>query len=182
MSKSNGKNMKYEGKVFIADLAAHREGIIHGVWLNPIQPVEKLRKQIDQMLEESPAVNKGNEWALHDFISLNPYFLGDLAELEAIHEKAVDEVKNIALLNVLIEYFKGDKAAAIDALERRYQGAFDSLECFAYFYMESIGDISDALGVYVDYEAKGRDMLNANQIFIIELDDELHVFLSNENQ
>ena len=43
-----------EIRIYVADLAAHNNGILHGVWINACDDVEDIRDQINTMLEASP--------------------------------------------------------------------------------------------------------------------------------
>ncbi len=48
------KTMSEEISIYVADLAAYNNGIMHGVWIDATQDIDNIHEQINDMLASSP--------------------------------------------------------------------------------------------------------------------------------
>tara|TARA_Y100001973_G_scaffold91218_1_gene139613 strand:+ start:246 stop:407 length:162 start_codon:yes stop_codon:yes gene_type:complete len=46
--------MSEEIRIYVADLAAYNNGILHGVWIDSTQDIDNIHEQINNMLASSP--------------------------------------------------------------------------------------------------------------------------------
>jgi len=69
-------------EIYVVDLAAYNNGILHGVWIDATLDVEEMQEQVDAMLKASP-VEDTEEYAIHDHEGLGDYRLDEYAGLEA---------------------------------------------------------------------------------------------------
>jgi len=163
-------------RIYVACLAAYNNGYLHGEWIDATQEPEDIQKEVNEMLKKSPIAD-AEEWAIHDYEGFGSYNLSEYAgfdevsRLAKIFEKYDSEVFN-ALLS---EYSCIDEA--IDAIENRYAGCYESLSDYA---MHTHGEeIPKSLEGYIDYAAMGRDIEVSGDIVTVETGfEELHVFYS----
>jgi len=55
-----------EIRIYIADLAAYNNGILHGIWVDATLDIDDIWQQIKDMLKQSP-VDDAEEIAIHDY-------------------------------------------------------------------------------------------------------------------
>lgn len=46
--------MSEDIKIYVADLAAYNNGILHGVWIDATQEIDDIQQQINELLPNSP--------------------------------------------------------------------------------------------------------------------------------
>ena len=163
-------------RIYVACLAAYNNGYLHGEWIDATQEPEDIQKEVNEMLKKSPIAD-AEEWAIHDYEGFGSYNLSEYAgfdevsRLAKIFEKYDSEVFN-ALLS---EYSCIDEA--IDAIENRYAGCYESLSDYAMHTHRE--EIPKSLKGYIDYAAMGRDIEVSGDIVTVETGfEELHVFYS----
>jgi antirestriction protein len=158
----------------VACLSAYNNGILHGKWIDVVQAVDAVWKDINQMLASSP-MDDAEEWAIHDYSGF---------EEVRIHEyESVDDIVAIAqfihehgkLGAEVLAYYNNDIADAAHALGNCYQGEFASEEDFAQLLFEDCYPIPDYLDNYIDYQKVARDLL-INDYMSFEVDHKVHVF------
>ena len=57
--------MSEEIRIYVADLAAYNNGILHGVWIDATQDIDDIQEQINDMLASSPEED-AEEYAIRD--------------------------------------------------------------------------------------------------------------------
>lgn len=106
----------YAPKVYVADLAAYNNRILHGVWIDATADLETIQNQIKGMLAHSP-VEDAEEYAIHDFEDYGGYRLGEYEGLQAAHEIACFIDAHGDLGADLLSHFCGDMQSAFSAME-----------------------------------------------------------------
>ncbi len=177
MNKYKSATQTTEIKIYVADMAAYREGLVHGIWLDATGPVEVVEAQIRVMLANSPVDRTGTQWAIHDYQGFNSGYFSFAEDLVTVHKKALLAKDQEDLRSGLLAHFNGDYAEADRVLKECYEGLYISVGDYAQQYMQDNGKVSETIADYVDYEALGHGMVISEEIFAIELDSNIHVFV-----
>lgn len=74
-------------KIYVASLADHNDGVLHGVWLDATAPPEDLIVSIKEMLASSPSAG-AEEWAILDRERFHDLAIDPHDDLEVVHELA----------------------------------------------------------------------------------------------
>ncbi|OGT95948.1 MAG: antirestriction protein [Gammaproteobacteria bacterium RIFOXYB2_FULL_38_6] len=165
-----------EIRIYVADLAAYNNGILHGVWINACDDLEDIKNQINEMLSKSPE-EYAEEYAIHDHEGFEGYPVGEYEGIEELHEIACFIEEHSGLAGELLNQFGGNIDDARQAIEECYYGCYSSLADYAEELTEGCYQIPENLAYYIDYERMGRDMEMSGDIFTIETaHDEVHVF------
>lgn len=169
-------------RIYVADLAAYNDGTLHGKWIDAAQSPEEIQAEIDEVLSSSPEPF-AEEWAIHDYEGFGDLKLGEYERIADVSRVALLLEEYGDVFAGLVSHFGGlrDLDAAEEAMRENYQGAYKSLEDWAYeFAMETVGE--SALGPYasyIDWERVAHDAELGGDIFTIETDDgQVHIFWS----
>ena len=172
--------MSEDIQIYVADLAAYNNGILHGVWIDATQDIDDIWDAVRDMLIATPLDEKSEEYAIHDYEGFGSYRLGEYHGLESVHEIACFIEEHGAIATDLINHLCGDVEEARKAIEENYAGCYNSLTDYARELTKQQGDIPKHLEFYIDYDKMGRDMDMSGDIFIIETaHDEVHIFWSH---
>lgn len=163
-------------RIYVADLAAYNNGILHGQWLDASQDLDTLRDVINAMLESSP-IPDAEEYAIHDYEGFYGYQVEEYSSIKTLHEIACFLEEHNALGGALLEHWCGDLEMVQTALEEDYYGTYESLADYAQELTESCVEIPASLQFYIDYDAMARDMKLNGDVYTLELaHGEIHVF------
>ena len=165
-----------EIRIYVADLAAYNNGILHGVWIDATDDVDDIQDQINKMLAES-LEEFAEEYAIHDYEGFEGYPLGEYEGIQTAHDIAcfIEEYPGIA--GELLSHFGGNIDEARQAMEDNYCGCYRSVADYAEELTEETTEIPQSLAYYIDYEKMGRDMELGGDIFTIETGyEEVHIF------
>ena len=163
-------------RIYAACLASYAAGRLHGVWIDAAQPAEDIRAAIDAMLAASPVAG-AEEHAIHDHEGFLGARVGEHEDLDNLSALTSAIATHGELLAGLLDHVD-DLDDALDALENRYQGAFDSLSDWAASYIDDVMDVPTALAGYLDYSAWARDAVLSGDVFAVEAEGKTHVFTS----
>lgn len=165
----------FEYGLYIADLAAYNNGILHGVWVNAEDHIDDMMAQIFTMLAQSP-INGAEEWAIHDYDGFDGIHLSEYEDLNKISEYVcfLNEYPDIGAM--LLNYYDNDLDEAERAGTERYHGCYETIGDYARDIMEECHDIPAFIEYYIDYDKLGRDMELNGEIFTLEADHKLYVF------
>lgn len=164
-----------EPRIYIADLAAYNNGILHGVWIDATLALEDIQEYINTLLQTSP-VDDAEEYAIHDYEGFEGYRLSEYEGIESAHTVALFIEEHGELGAELLNYYS-DLEEAQKAIDERYHGAYESLEDYARQFTEDTSTIPEHLAFYIDYERMGRDWEMSGDIISFELSHgEIHVF------
>lgn len=170
--------MQSDIRIYVADLAAYNNGILHGVWIDATDGLDSIWEQIHGMLKQSP-IPGAEEYAIPDYECIGSYQVSEyegIAELQAIAE-FIDEYPGVGAK--LLNYYS-DLDEAKEAMEERYTGCYTSLADYAQELTEDTQEIPEHLAFYIDYESMGRDMELSGDVFTIKTaHDEVHIFWSH---
>lgn len=161
--------------IYIADLAAYNNGILHGVWIDATQELDDIQEAIQTLLAASPEVGS-EEWAIHDYDGFAGLGLGEYESLEHVHAIAVFLEEHGDLGAAVLSHWCGDTEQAQQALSEDYHGCFISLADFAQALTEETTTIPENLVYYIDYEKMGRDLEISDIYTVATAYDEVHVF------
>ncbi len=164
---------KEEIRIYVACLASYNSGILHGVWIDAIQGVGVIWRDVSQMLLKSP-VEYAEEWAIHDYEGFEGICISEYEGFDTIAEYAEFIEEHGKLGAKLISYY-GDLGDAREAISDHYAGEYDSLSDYAEQLTEETTQIPETLRYYIDYEKMGRD-LEINDVLTIEAGSSVHVF------
>ncbi len=167
-------------KIYVADLAAYNNGVLHGVWIDATEELDTIQDQINEMLKASPVKEEAEEYAVHDHEGFGSYRVSEFSGIEELHEIAcfIEEYPEIG--SEVLAHFGDDLDDARKAIEENYSGCYSSLADYAQELTESTSEIPKHLEFYIDYERMGRDMEMSGDIFTIETaHDQVHVFWSH---
>jgi antirestriction protein len=171
-------------KIYVACLSAYNNGKLHGVWidLDSCSDTDDIHAQIDDMLKNSPE-HDAEEWAIHDTELPEGVYkivngVGAVADFDDLI--AINECEHPDLIAGLISQGVCDSVeSAIKYHDENYQGQHESLDAYAYDYLESTGALSEvpeSIRYYIDTEKLGRDMELGGDIFTISDGGYLHVY------
>ena len=163
-------------RIYVTDLAAYNNGILHGQWLDATQDLDMLRDAINAMLKDSPIPN-AEEYAIHDYEGFYGHHVEEYSNIETLHEIACFLEEHSELGGALLKHWCGDLEMAQKALKDNYSGIYKSLADYAKELTESSVEIPASLEFYIDYEAMARDMDLNGDVYTLELAyEEVHVF------
>jgi antirestriction protein len=173
-------------KAYFACLSAYNSGILHGVWIDNIEneTVDSLHEKIQEMLNSTPdKYSSKEEWAIHDHEGFGGFKISEYEGLESLIKKAELTEEHGDIIGEFAEHVGIKDLDDVESqFEEAYQGAFDSLEDYAYKFTEDTGGLQDCpehLRNYIDFESMGRDMELGGDIFTIDKGyKQLHVFLN----
>lgn len=149
--------MSHQIEIYVADLAAYNNAILHSVWINATLPVEDMWEQIRAMLDKSPVEN-AEEYAVHDHSSFECAPVSGWESPKSIHTLANFIEKYDALGARLSNHFS-DVDEATKAAEEQYHGRYSSVAVADYSEQitEESSDIPQHLHYYIDCERMARD-------------------------
>lgn len=167
-----------ELNIYVADLAAYNNGILHGVWINASLEANEIQDKIGFMLAQSPEEN-AEEWAIHDYEGFGQYAISEYEGIDTVSQVAQFIAEFPEFGAELLNYYS-DIDEARKAASESYAGSYESLEDYAQEQTEQCGEVPEHLQFYIDYDKMGRDMEMSGDIFTIETGyHEVHVFWCN---
>lgn len=74
-------------RIYVADLAAYNNGIIHGAWIDLPQDQAIIQYEIKKIIEQSPVAN-AEEYAIHDYENFGGYRVREFESIDELCEIA----------------------------------------------------------------------------------------------
>lgn len=165
-----------EIRIYVADLAAYNNGILHGVWVNVCDDLEDIKNQISKMLSNSPE-DDAEEYAIHDHEGFEGYSVSEWSGIDELHKIACFIEEHPGIGGGVLSQFGDNLEDAKRAMDDCYLGCYESLAHYAEELTECCQQIPNNLAYYIDYERMGRDMELSGDIFTIETAyKEVHIF------
>lgn len=168
--------MNTDINIYVADLAAYNNGILHGVWIDATQDLEDIHAQIQTMLAASP-VGFAEEYAIHDYEGFCGYSVSEYEGLEQLHDIACFIEEQGEMAAKLLDYCC-DLDEAKTYLSDNYCGSYSAVAEFAQEITEETTDIPESLCFYIDYERMAHDLECGGDIFTLETQHQTHIFWS----
>lgn len=135
-----------EIKIYVADLGAYNNGILHGVWIDATDDLTDIRQQVSAMLAASP-VEDAEEHAIHDYEGFGRYRLSEYEGLEAAHQVACFIAEYPDFGGELLNYFC-DLDEARRVAEEDYCGCHRSVADYAQELTEETSEVPEHLAFY----------------------------------
>ncbi len=169
---------KLEPRIYVACLAAYNNGWLHGAWIDVEDDADAVRDAINAMLKASPVAG-AEEYAIHDYEGFGGVEIAEYAGVDKVVAIGGFLRERGVLGALVLEHFCGDLDAAASARDEDYRGVFESLAACYQDMTEETLTIPEALRLYIDWEAMGRDARLNGEVFTMETaHDEVHVFWS----
>lgn len=165
-------------KIYVACLASCNSGILYGEWIDATLDSEEIAERVQEMLKNSPSEG-AEEWDIHDTEDFGSFDISEWQDFETVSKIANALQEHGEILSLAYEDVH-DLDEAIDMVENRYHGCFESKEAFAYQLCQDLyGEAPDWCKNHIDYDSMARDWeLSGDYIFISESFDQIHVFSS----
>lgn len=117
-------------RIYVADLAAYNNGILHGVWIDATDEVPEIWTQIHSILAASPMPG-AEEHAIHDYDGFFDLHLGEYESIEHLHRLAVgiaEHGRAFAVWAGLLDRAEWDDN--LNSFEDHFEGVYDSYADF----------------------------------------------------
>ncbi|MEM1279004.1 MAG: antirestriction protein ArdA [Cyanobacteria bacterium P01_H01_bin.152] len=163
-------------KIYVADLAAYNNGLLHGEWIDATQDIDDIWQAIKSMLKNSPIAD-AEEHAIHDYEGFSGYSVSEYDSIETVHAIArfIDEHGELG--GLLLEHWSGDLEQAEKSIEENYCGQYETLADYAQQLTEETTEIPASLQFYINYQAMARDIEWSSDVFTLQTaHNEVHVF------
>ena len=177
-------------RIYVACLASHNNGILHGSWIDATQDVKSMEAEIQNMLSISPTAG-AEEWEIRkhenfygiDFQKCFCHLPGpswhEYDDLERVSKTASILFEYGELGAKVIEQYNFDLKWTWKRLEEEYLGCYDNLADYARQHLDNLElEIPEYLMWYIDFEQWGRDLEMGGNISTLEIDHKTHVFLN----
>jgi antirestriction protein len=163
-------------RIYVACLAAHNSGHLHGEWIEAHQEEEEVRAAITRMLKRSP-ISDAEEYAIHDHEGFEGACIEEYADIGRVVRIAEFISAHGELGGAVLAHFGGDLDEADQAMADRYLGEYETLADYMQAVMEESVEIPKALRYYIDWNAMAHDAALNGEVFTIELGYQaVHVF------
>ncbi len=167
----------------MASLSDYNAGRLHGAWLEATD-IQQVRAGVTAMLKASPG-GAAEEYAIHDFEGFSRYLPSEFADLELVCAIGAAIVEHGTVFTAYLEHvaFPTDAELVpelVAGFTECYHGAYESVEAWAEQYLEDTGllqQVPESLRGYLDLESWADDAELNGDIFSVEFEDELHMFL-----
>tara|TARA_R110002124_G_scaffold278873_2_gene451085 strand:+ start:5430 stop:5951 length:522 start_codon:yes stop_codon:yes gene_type:complete len=163
-------------QIYVADLAAYNNGILHGAWIDATLSEDEILDLIKELLQNSPEED-AEEYAIHDYDGFEGLDVSEFEGIKTICETALFIEEHGALGGAVASYFGSNISDAKNALTDGYIGEYISAEDYARELVEEGPDLPSYIENYIDYAAMARDMEMSGDFFTIELGfEQIHLF------
>ena len=162
-------------RIYIADLAAYNNGILHGAWVDATQELDDIQDQINAILKASPIEN-AEEYAIHDYEGFESVGVSEYQGISEVQEIALFLEEYGALGAELFNHYSNLEEAQ-KAIDEAYYGCYGSAADYVQQLTEETNNVPEHLKYYIDYERMAEDWRMSGDIFTIETSsDEVHIF------
>ena len=178
-----------ERLIYIADLAAYNNGILHGKHVNVLGGIDSMRDCLKEVLETSPMLElygkEAEEWAIHDYegfgnIRVNYCGFETLYNLALLIEEYGEYIVNELITG---DYAYGDNMdqkieAVHKIMQDDYIGCYTSLQEYAHQFIDEVYShkIPSHILLYIDYDQYARDLELGDVFTITEGFETVHIF------
>jgi antirestriction protein len=172
----NSLKTNLQPRIYVACLAAHNNGHLHGAWVDAGQEPWSIYDDVKVMLAASP-ITGAEEWAIHDYEGFGGVRIEEYTGFDRVSSLATFIAEHSEVGAALLDYYSGDLDEAQQAITDRYMGEHSSLADYVQELTEETVTIPQALQFYIDYKAMARDAeLNGDLFTVSTAYDVVHVF------
>lgn len=156
-------------RMYVACLAAHNNGVLHGAWIElDGKTADDIQTEIDALIAVS-SVEGAEEWAAFDWDGPGLDRFGEFPLLSDV----VDFVEAYESLDVdeqaaFEAFVNGTGEEDVERFRDAYLGEYDSIEHYAQEFIDDTGmlsDVPDHIVRYFDFAAFARDMTLGGDIW-----------------
>lgn len=165
--------------IYVACLASYNAGYLHGRWIDLTIGFNAVWDEINAIIKDSP-VEDAEEWEIHDTEYLPKRLCKDIQVLCNYAEHLREYGDKANLFACLCDDYDIDEA--IEALDEKYIGEYDSEKDFIYDFVDQqdfLNNLPKHVQYYFDYDSYLRDMKLNSEIDIYEINGTIHVFYTN---
>lgn len=169
---------KQQPMIYVVCEDTWNEGMIHhGCWIDVVDDVEQMERQIEKLLDHSPAVNVQRIYAVLNCDGFDGYELDRSDSLFDIQEKALFICQNPKIGAKILGQCEGLLEDAQKVMDEQYEGCYSSLGEYARVILEEELFMPKCLRLFVNYEKVGQRMERQDEMYCIKTDDnQVHVF------
>ncbi len=160
-------------RIYVACLASYNAGCLFGEWMDVDIDAEDLGQQVRDMLAKSPEVG-AEEFAIHDHEGFSGFEVGEYSSLSEVCQAAELIAQHGAIFGAACSAFDGIEGA-IQALEERYCGAWDSAADYAQEMAEDCGELANVperIQWAINWERYANDLCLTE----VRIGTEVHIF------
>jgi antirestriction protein len=182
MERENQEQTK--PRIYVASLADYNAGKLIGKWIEATQEAKAIHAEIHDMLKLSREP-VAEEWAIHDYEGFCGLDIGEYSDIESVAEAATLVVEHGPVFAKLVDHLGG--LSQIEEAKRYIEdgchGVYDKLEHYVMelvedCYSDCLQNLPDFIRLNIDYEGIARDMELGGDVFTIEHDHKVHVFVA----
>lgn len=165
-------------QMYVVCLASEEKGISHGVWINALLPFETIQKQIDEMIEKSPAPD-AKRYAIRSYRGFGSFEIEENESIEfEVRIKALLFVKYGELASRVFDSCHKDLDDTVLALTHHYIGAYASERDFAMklFNHSYLKNPDTEIEPYLNYN-QFRKHIFERDYFSLRVENKTHVFV-----
>lgn len=134
-------------RVYVADLNAYNNGVLHGAWFDATLDAETLTAAARFMIRISPE-RGGEEWAIHDHDDFGGYRLGEYASLEEVSRIAQGLSEYGASFGAWLTVAGNTDEETCEAYNDAYRGHYEKFQDFVEEQITEMG-YEDVLDRYL---------------------------------
>jgi len=170
-------SLPYTPRIFVRCLQAHRQGKLHGCWMEASTDVAAMQSQVDAMLASCPVAN-ATDWEIVDAEGFGSGVDHPSDSLQRIADLVVFLNTHGELGQSVLGYYAGELEVCYQAMEL-YIGERPSLAEYLQNQLEKMFDLPDLIKPFVDYKALAQHMEAIDQFFALPAKKEsVHIFLT----
>lgn len=154
-----------EGRVYVSTYKKYNEGSLDGDWLDLADYSDK--EEFLEACKELHSDEEDPELMFQDYENIPEGLIGEsyIDEkiwqfIELIEDRGIDTEALAAYFDLGLNYGKEGAEEIIDDFQERYEGHFETLYDFGYYWYECgvLCDIPEHVINYFDFERYGRDV------------------------
>ncbi len=163
--------------IFVVDQAAHNSGNTRGLWVDATQDANLINSDITIFMNDSPMPESG-AYFVQNHHGFEGCEIGQNDSIESIHLKAkiIDEHGKLGAL--ILANHHGDEQEALNILNNKNRGQFNSLEDFARKHIKELNlQLPEYVLTSIDYDLAVTKILTEFCLFKVEVGpNEIHIF------
>jgi antirestriction protein len=173
-----------EPQIYVADLAAYNNGILHGLWLDAAREPDAIHEDINAMLAASPEPG-AEEFAIHDYEQFGSCRVHEYDSIELVSAIARG-IKQYGYAFAAWADVQEGEPELLDDFEEAFIGEYESVAAYVQECLEERGaeaelerllagsELADLAGyITIDTEALARDWFLGGDINVYKVPTEV---------